>query len=51
MRRTKVSLLYKIRGNLREIQTLLRHNKIEITVRYLGITVEDTLESSGHLEL
>jgi integrase len=51
MRRTKVSLLYKMRGNLREIQILLRHKKIESTVHYLGITVEDALESSEHLEL
>ncbi|MCC5450713.1 tyrosine-type recombinase/integrase [Rheinheimera sp. UJ51] len=51
LRRTKASLLYKMRHNLREIQILLEHKKIESTIHYLGITFEDALESSEHLDL
>ena len=51
MRRTKVSLLYKKTGNLRAWQLLLGHTKLESTVRYLGVEVDDTLELSESLEL
>ncbi|ELC7281628.1 tyrosine-type recombinase/integrase [Aeromonas veronii] len=51
MRRTKVSILYKRDKNLRAIQLLLGHKKIESTVRYLGIDVQDALASSETLEL
>jgi integrase len=43
LRRTKASIIYKATGNLRAIQTLLGHTKIESTVRYLGVDVEDAL--------
>jgi integrase len=43
LRRTKASIIYKATGNLRAIQLLLGHTKIENTVRYLGVDVEDAL--------
>lgn len=51
LRRTKVSLLYKKTGNLRACQLLLGHTKLESTVRYLGVEVDDALELSEALEL
>ena len=42
-RRTKASIIYRANGNLRAVQILLGHSKIENTVRYLGIDVEDAL--------
>lgn len=51
MRRTKVALLYKKTGNLRACQLLLGHTKLESTVRYLGVEVDDALELSESLEL
>ena len=44
LRRTKASIIYKATGNLRAVQILLGHAKIESTVRYLGVDVEDALE-------
>jgi len=43
LRRTKASIIYKATGNLRAVQILLGHKKIESTVRYLGVDVEDAL--------
>ena len=43
LRRTKASIIYKATGNLRAVQILLGHTKIENTVRYLGVDVEDAL--------
>ncbi|WP_296595556.1 tyrosine-type recombinase/integrase [Phenylobacterium sp.] len=51
LRRTKVALVYKKTGNLRACQLLLGHRKLESTVRYLGIEVDDALELSEHLEI
>lgn len=51
LRRTKVSLIYKATGNLRAVQILLGHTKIENTVRYLGVDVEDALELAEHTEV
>ena len=46
LRRTKASLVYKRTGNLRAVQILLGHTKIESTVRYLGLDLEDALAMS-----
>jgi site-specific recombinase XerC len=42
--RQKASIIYKTTGNLRAVQILLGHAKIDSTVRYLGVDVEDALE-------
>jgi len=51
MRRTKAAQIYKRTGNLRAVQLLLGHTKLESTVRYLGIEVEDALSISEQVEL
>ncbi|GAA3903613.1 site-specific integrase [Sphingomonas limnosediminicola] len=51
LRRTKVSLLYRKTGNLRACQLLLGHTKLESTVRYLGVELDDALALSEALEL
>jgi integrase len=50
MRRTKPSLIYKKTKNLRACQLLLGHRKLESTVRYLGIEVDDALEISESID-
>ena len=51
MRRSKAAEIYRKTGNLRAIQLLLGHSKLESTVRYLGIEVEDALTISEGIEL
>jgi len=51
MRRTKASLIYRRTKNLRAVQLLLGHTKLESTVRYLGIEVEDALELAEQTEV
>ncbi len=51
LRRTKVALIYKKTGNLRAVQLLLGHTKLESTVRYLGIEVDDALRIAEQVEL
>ena len=51
LRRTKVALLYRKTGNLRACQLLLGHTKLESTVRYLGVEVDDALALSEALEI
>jgi integrase len=51
LRRTKASLIYRRTGNLRAVQLLLGHTKIESTVRYLGIDVEDALSIAEQVDV
>ena len=51
LRRTKPSLIYKRTKNLRAVQLLLGHTKLESTVRYLGIEVDDALEMAEKTEV
>jgi len=51
MRRTKASMIYRRTKNLRAVQLLLGHTKLESTVRYLGIEVDDALEMAEQTEV
>jgi site-specific recombinase XerD len=51
MRRTKATLIYRRTKNLRAVQLLLGHTKLESTVRYLGIEVDDALEIAERTEV
>jgi integrase len=51
MRRTKAAQIYQKTGNLRAVQLLLGHTKLESTVRYLGVEVDDALSISEQVEL
>lgn len=51
MRRTKVAQIYKKTGNLRAVQLLLGHTKMDSTVRYLGVDLEDALAISESVEI
>lgn len=51
MRRTKVAQIYKKTGNLRAVQLLLGHTKMDSTVRYLGVDIEDALAHSAGIDL
>ncbi len=51
LRRTKATLIYRRTGNLRAVQLLLGHTKIESTVRYLGIDVDDALAIAEQVDV
>ena len=50
MRRTKATLIYRKTGSLRAVQLLLGHSKIDSTVLYLGVEVEDALSLAESIE-
>ena len=51
LRRTKATLIHRSTGNLRAAQFLLGHTKIESTVRYLGIEVDDALAMAEQVDV
>jgi integrase len=51
LRRTKTALIYRKTGNLRAVQLLLGHTKLESTVTYLGVEVDDALAISEQVDL
>ena len=51
LRRTKATLIYRRTGNLRAVQLLLGHTKIESTVRYLGIEIDDAIEIAEKIDI
>ena len=51
LRRTKATIIYRRTGNLRAVQLLLGHTKIESTVRYLGVEIDDALAIAEKIEI
>ena len=51
LRRTKATIIYRKTGNLRAVQLLLGHTKVESTVRYLGIEVDDALAIAEQVDI
>jgi site-specific recombinase XerC len=51
MRRKKAGLIYRKTGNLRAVQLLLGHTRMDSTVRYLGVELEDALSIAESIEL
>jgi integrase len=51
LRRTKAAEIYRKTGNLRAVQLLLGHTKIDSTVRYLGVELEDALSIAERIGL
>lgn len=51
LRRTKAALIYRKTGNLRAVQLLLGHTKLESAVRYLGVEVDDAIAISEGVDL
>ena len=51
LRRTKAALIYRKTGNLRAVQLLLGHTKVDSTVRYLGVELEDALSIAEKIDV
>jgi len=50
-RRTRTALIYRKTGNLRAVQLLLGHTKVDSTVRYLGVELEDAVSIAGKIDI
>ena len=51
LRRTKATLIYRRTGNLRAVQLLLRHQRVESTVKYLGIEIDDAIAIAEKIDV
>ncbi len=51
LRRTKAASIYRKTGNLRAVQLLLGHTKVDSTVRYLGVELEDALSLAERIDI
>ena len=51
LRRPKAALIYRKTGNLRAVQLLLGHTKVDSTVRYLGVELDDALSIAGKIDI
>jgi site-specific recombinase XerC len=51
LRRTKAAAIYRKTGNLRAVQLLLGHTKVDSTVRYLGVELEDALTIAEQIDI
>ena len=51
LRRTKAAEIYRETGNLRAVQLLLGHTKVDNTVRYLGVELEDALSIAERIDI
>ena len=51
LRRTKAALIYRKTGNLRAVQLLLGHTKVDSTVRYLGVELDDALSIAEKIDI
>jgi integrase len=51
LRRTKAAEIYRKTGNLRAVQLLLGHTKVDSTVRYLGVELEDALSIAERIDI
>ena len=51
LRRTKAAEIYRKTGNLRAVQLLLGHTKVDSTVRYLSVELEDALSIAERIAI
>jgi len=51
LRRTKAALIYRKTGNLRAVQLLLGHTRVDSAVRYLGVELDDALSIAEKIDI